>query len=46
MKGQTTGAITRSHDSTRFDVAIIGCGFEGGVLGTILARHGYKVLMV
>ncbi len=35
-----------SRDSDLFDVAILGCGFEGGVLGTILARHGYKVLMV
>jgi tetracycline 7-halogenase / FADH2 O2-dependent halogenase len=36
----------KRSDSDRFDVAIIGSGFEGGVLGTILSRHGYTVLIV
>src|ERR1700730_4072475 len=46
MNDQATAALKRGGDSELFDVAILGCGFEGGVLGTILARHGYKVLMV
>jgi FADH2 O2-dependent halogenase len=45
MNAQMPAAIRKS-DASQFDVAIMGCGFEGGVLGTILARHGYKVLMV
>ncbi len=30
----------------QFDVAIIGAGFEGGLLGTILAHQGARVLMI
>jgi FADH2 O2-dependent halogenase len=29
-----------------FDVAILGTGFEGGLLGTILGHQGVKVLMI
>ena len=29
-----------------FDVAILGTGFSGAILGAILARHGYKVLLI
>lgn len=29
-----------------FDVAIIGTGFSGSILGAILARHNYKVLLI
>ena len=32
--------------SEQFDVAILGAGFEGGMLATILASNGFKVLMV
>lgn len=46
MNEPGTAAKIRIHDSEQFDVAIIGSGFEGGVLGTILARHGYKVLIL
>ncbi|ATL66400.1 NAD(P)/FAD-dependent oxidoreductase [Nocardia terpenica] len=31
---------------TTFDVAIIGSGMSGAVLGMILARHGVRVLMI
>ncbi len=34
------------HSNEQFDVAIIGAGFEGGLLGTILAANGAKVLMI
>lgn len=30
----------------RYDVAIVGCGFEGGLMGTILAHQGFRVLMI
>jgi FADH2 O2-dependent halogenase len=46
MNDSGAPAVKKSRDPARFDVAIIGSGFEGGVLGTILARHGYKVLIV
>jgi FADH2 O2-dependent halogenase len=29
-----------------YDVVILGSGFSGSMLGTILARHGHKVLLV
>ena len=29
-----------------YDVAILGAGFEGGLLATILARQGAKVLLI
>ena len=34
------------NDSTFFDVAILGTGFSGSILGSILARHGYKVILI
>ncbi|MEH2302726.1 MAG: tryptophan 7-halogenase [Nostoc sp.] len=34
------------NNSKAFDVAILGTGFSGSVLGSILARHGYKVLLI
>src|SRR5438105_5041507 len=43
---QSAPAVQKARDSAQFDVAILGSGFEGGVLGTILGRHGYKVLMI
>jgi FADH2 O2-dependent halogenase len=46
MKDRATAALKGLPDSSRFDVVIIGSGFEGGVLGTILARHGYSVLII
>jgi len=30
----------------RFDVAILGVGMAGGVLGAVLARHGVRVLLI
>ncbi len=30
----------------RFDVAILGAGMAGGVLGAVLARHGVRVLLI
>ncbi len=30
----------------RYDVAILGAGFEGATLATILARHGHRVLLL
>jgi flavin-dependent dehydrogenase len=30
----------------QFDVAILGAGFEGGMLGTILAHSGAKVVII
>ena len=35
-----------ANSADGYDVAILGTGFEGSVLGTILARYGYKVLMI
>ncbi len=32
--------------SERYDVAILGAGFEGAMLATILARHGHRVLLL
>ena len=29
-----------------FDAAILGTGFSGAILGAILARHDYKVLLI
>ncbi len=46
MNDQATVAVKNGRDSDLFDVAILGCGFEGSLLGIILARHGYKVLIV
>ena len=34
------------HAGTRYDVAILGTGIGGTVLGAILARHGLKVLLI
>lgn len=39
-----SGAETAS--SSRFDVAILGTGIAGTLLGAILARHGARVLML
>ena len=36
--------IESAHET--YDVAILGAGFEGGLLGTILARQGAKVLLI
>lgn len=30
----------------KYDVAILGCGMAGGMLGAVLARNGVKVLMI
>ena len=46
MNEGATAAGKGGRDSSQFDVVILGSGFEGGVLGTILARHGYKVLII
>lgn len=46
MKDRANTAAAAGRESSRFDVVIIGSGFEGGVLGTILARHGYEVLIL
>jgi FADH2 O2-dependent halogenase len=32
--------------SERYDVAVLGAGFEGATLATILARHGHRVLIL
>ncbi len=37
---------TRRDIITRFDVAILGVGMAGGVLGAVLARHGVRVLLI
>ena len=33
-------------DTTHVDVAILGTGFSGSILGAILSRHGHKVLLI
>lgn len=35
-----------SDSTTRYDVAIVGCGFEGSLLGIVLASQGLNVLMI
>ncbi|WP_198139932.1 NAD(P)/FAD-dependent oxidoreductase [Saccharopolyspora erythraea] len=35
-----------SNDKTPYDVAILGTGIGGSMLGAILARHGAKVLLI
>jgi FADH2 O2-dependent halogenase len=40
----TTGHDTQSVDT--FDVAILGAGMAGGMLGAVLARNGVKVLLI
>jgi FADH2 O2-dependent halogenase len=37
---------TRNNDDQMFDVAVIGTGLGGSMLGAILARNGARVLMV
>jgi FADH2 O2-dependent halogenase len=32
--------------SSNFDVAILGTGFSGSILGAILFRHGHRVLLI
>ncbi|MBD2186131.1 NAD(P)/FAD-dependent oxidoreductase [Aerosakkonema funiforme] len=34
------------NSAGNFDVAILGTGFSGSILGAILARQGYKVLLI
>jgi len=46
MNEVTAPAVKKSRDPGEFDVVILGSGFEGGVLGTILARHSHKVLII
>src|SRR6478672_6691508 len=46
MNEVTAPAVKKSRDPGEFDVVILGSGFEGGVLGTILARHGHKVVII
>src|SRR5437763_16445402 len=35
-----------AHEGTRYDVAILGSGIAGSMLGAILARQGRKVLLL
>src|SRR5579871_1661004 len=37
---------SQTHMNEQFDVAILGSGFEGGMLGTILAYKGGKVVLI
>src|SRR5689334_10662459 len=41
-----TGGVMDTSTGEVFDVAILGTGFEGGLLGIILAHQGAKVLMI
>jgi len=40
----TSGSTLRADE--RYDVAILGAGMAGGMLGAVLARHGVKVLLI
>ena len=33
-------------NNSQFDVAILETGFSGSILGAILAKHGYKVILI
>ncbi|MBE9104444.1 tryptophan 7-halogenase [Nostoc cf. edaphicum LEGE 07299] len=35
-----------SSESKQFDIAILGTGFSGTILGTVLAKHGVRVLLI
>ncbi|MFJ2239654.1 FAD-dependent monooxygenase [Streptomyces sp. NPDC087859] len=37
---------TKDHAHERYDVAILGAGMAGGMLGAVLARNGVKVLLI
>lgn len=37
---------TKDHAQERYDVAILGAGMAGGMLGAVLARNGVKVLLI
>jgi tetracycline 7-halogenase / FADH2 O2-dependent halogenase len=39
-------SFLREMNNYYFDVVILGTGFSGSILGAILARHGYKVLLI
>lgn len=38
--------LDRMNNYSQFDVAILGTGFSGSILGAVLAKHGYKVLLI
>ena len=44
MRSETMAA--ESKTATRYDVAILGTGVGGTILGAILARHGVRVLLL